>query len=178
MYPNVIGQTKTAFITDEGVLRQPRMPKQNAKLRATGAGVRSPGTHGFLRTTVFDRERGTVNPVDYRATKSQRAAPNPVPAQYAGGRTSPKVAALVNECNERAAGSSKRSPTARKRQRRNRRAKERRAAVAAATHALQCALRQAHREERVRENRINAAAQREWQLAFEEMAAQLGNAVR
>ncbi len=174
----IIGETKTAFITNEGVLRQPRMPKQNARIRAAGSGVRSPGTHGFLKVTIFDRERGTVNPAEYRAVKGQAARTTEQPAQFCGGRTSPKVAALVNECNERAAGKSKRSPTARKRQRRNRRAKERRAAQAMAAGELNAALRISHEEERAREARINAAAQREWQLAFEEMKARISGDVR
>ena len=171
----VIGETKTAFITDDGVVRQPRMPKQNARQRASGAGVRSPGTHGFQVTTIFDRERGRVDVVAYRASRGQGSRTTEQPAAISGGWLPREV---VKACNERANPSTGRSPVARRRQRRNRRAKDRRAAAAHAAGLLNGALVRAHEEERAREARINAAAQREWQLAFQEMAARLGNAVR
>ncbi len=177
-YPTIIGCTRTAYITNNnGVLRQPRMPKMNIRLRAQSGGVRG-HSHGFERDRVGGNRIPAVG-LERRVIGLGNRVTQPEGIKLDGTRR-PKGWKEMVAANKPAKpadlrpGKAAKVAAAAKRE-----AAEARALIAKQfNNALRSAAAEAQRQATEEGRRIAALQQISLQQAFEEMAARLGNAVR
>lgn len=169
-YPTIIGETRTAYITANGVLRQPRMPKQNIRLRAQSGGVRG-HSHGFERDRVGGNRIPAVG-LERRAIGLGHRVAQPEQGIKLDGTRRPKGWKQMLAGNKPAKPADQRPGKAAK----VAAAAKRKAAGQRELLARQFnnALRSAAAEGR----RIATLQQISLQQAFDQMAARLGNAVR
>lgn len=176
----IVARGRGWVATDDhsGGLSFPRQPAGAIRQDVYGKGTRS-NRYGFLR----DQVGGNRIPRCPTYGQHPQAAEAEVPANQLPGRTSKAAAKAVATANTAAAGigSGVRTATARAakaRQRKARRNRAKRARHDAAVAAVNSAIRSADMACKREEARIQAAAQREWQMAFSECAARLNNGVR
>jgi hypothetical protein len=167
--------------TDDGSggLAFPRHPVGAIRADAYGKGVRS-NRYGFLRDQVGG------NRIPHCPTYGQHGKPAEptIPANHLTGRTSNAARKAVAAANEAApmigqrGGKTTVARIAKGRQRKARRERAKRARHDAAIEQINSAIRSADMHCKREDARIQAAAQREWQLALGETAARLNNGVR
>ena len=178
-YPTVVGETRTAYITtNHGVLRQPRMPKMNIRLRAEGQGVRGHG-HGFERDRVGGNRIPAVG-LERRAIGLGHRVTQPETGIRLYGTRRPKGWKKMLAANRPAKspdlrpGKAAKVAAAAKRE-----AAEQLALLARQlNNALRSAAAEAQREATEEGRRIAGLQQISLQQAFNQMAERLGNAVR
>ena len=177
----IVARGRGWVATDDqsGGLSFPRHPVGAIRTDAYGKGVRS-NRYGFLRDQVGG------NRIPRCPTYGQHGKPAEpaIPSNRLPGRTSKAARKAVAAANAAApmigqrGGKTTVARIAKGRQRKARRERAKRARREAAAEALNRAIRSADMECKRADARIQAAAQREWELAFEETAARLNNGVR
>lgn len=175
-YPNVVGRGRGFVVTDDhsGGLALQRQPVGAIRQDAYGRGVRS-NRHGFQR----DRVGGNRIPRCPTYGQHGKPAEPAIPANQLPGKTSRAAAKAVAAANAAYTASLRgRNPKTKARQRKARRDRAKRARHDAAVNEINRAIRSADMACKREDARIQAAAQREWQLAFEEAAARINNGVR
>ncbi len=162
-----------------GGLAFPRHPVGAIRGDAYGRGVRS-NRYGFQRDSVGG------NRIPRCPTYGQHGKPAEptIPANQLLGRTSKAARKAVAAANEAApmigqrGGKTTVARIAKGRQRKARRERAKQARQRDAIEAINHAIRSADMACKREDARIQAAAQREWQLALNETAARLNNGVR
>lgn len=175
-YPNVVAKGRGYVVADNhsGGLTLERQPVGAIRQDVYGRGVRS-NRYGFQR----DRVGGNRIPRCPTYGQHGKPAEPVVPANRLPGRTSRAAAKAVAAANAAYAASLRGTNSrAKARQRKARRDRAKRARHNAAAEALNRAIISADMHCQREDARIQAAAQREWQLAFAETAARLNNGVR
>jgi hypothetical protein len=178
-YPTIIGETRTAYITtNNGVLRQPRMPKMNIRLRALLGGVRG-HSHGFERDRVGGNRIPAVG-LERRVIGLGHRVTQPEQGIEMVGTRRPKGWKAMVAANKPAKPADQRPGKAAKVAAAARReaAEQRDLLTKQFNNALRSAAAEVGREATEEGRRIAALQQISLQQAFEEMAARLGNAVR
>lgn len=177
-YPRIIGETRTARITDCGVLRQPRMPKMNIRLRAAGRGV--PGnSHGFERDRVGGNRIPAVG-LERRAIGLGHRVTQPEQGIRLYGTRRPKGWKAMVAANKPAKPADQRPGKAAKvaAAAKRKAAEERELLARQLNNALRSAAAEAQRQATEEGRRIAGLQQISLQQAFDTMAKRLGNAVR
>ncbi len=177
-YPTIIGEVRTAYITNNGVLRQPRMPKMNIRLRAEGQGVRGHG-HGFERDRVGGNRIPAVG-LERRAIGLGHRVTQPEQGIRLDGTRRPKGWKAMVAANRPAKPADQRPGKAAKMAAAAKReaAGQRELLAKQFNNALRSAAAEAQREATAEGRRIATLQQISLQQAFDQMAARLGNAVR
>ena len=177
-YPTIIGETRTAYITNNGVLRQPRMPKMNIRLRAQSGGVRG-HSHGFERDRVGGNRIPEVG-LERRAIGLGHRVAQPEQGIRLDGARRPKgwkrILAEnrpVKPADPRPGKAAKVAAAAKRKD-----TEQRELLAKQFNKALRSAAAEAQREATAEGRRIATLQQISLQQAFDQMAARLGNAVR
>ena len=178
-YPTIIGEVRTAYITtNHGVLRQPRMPKMNIRLRAQSGGVRG-HSHGFQRDRVGGNRIPAVG-LERRVIGLGHRVTQPEQGIRLEGTRRPKGWKAMVAANKPAKAADLRPGKAAKvAAAAKREAVEQRELLAKQfNNALRSAAAEAQRQMTEEGRRVATLQQISLQQAFDQMAARLGNAVR